>query len=134
MRSTRWIAAIVAALSFAASGCARNATLAGDDSEEGRARPVSPLDVVVTNNNFADVKVYAIAEAGTPLRLGTVTGLTSATFKLRRAMFPGGILRLVAVPIAGYGVAQSGMLQVTNAREAGFTVQSNITSSFGLVR
>jgi hypothetical protein len=128
------MAVIVSALSFAASGCARNARLAGDDSEEGRARSVSPLNVVVTNNNFADVKVYAIAETGSQLRLGTVTGLSTGTFKLRRSMFPDGVLRLVAAPIGGYGVAQSGMLQVTNAREASLTVQSNIASSFGLVR
>jgi hypothetical protein len=134
MRTTRWITLIVSAFSLVASACARNAPLAGDDSEEGRASATSPLDVVVTNNSAADVKVYAMAESGSPQRLGTVTGLSSTTFKMRRSTIPEGMLRLAAVPIGGYGVAQSGILQVTNAHEASFVVQPNISTSFGLVR
>jgi hypothetical protein len=134
MSTTRWITVVVSALSLGTSACARQATLAEDGSSDYEANVVSPLDVAVTNNNFADMKVYAISESGAMLRLGTVTGLSTGKFKLRRSTFPSGVLHLVATPIGGFGTGQSGMLQVTNARSVSFTVQSNIAASFGLVR
>jgi hypothetical protein len=134
MRTARWITVIVSALSLGSSACARNAPLAAEGAGEPEAEAATPLDVVVTNNNFADLKVYAMAETGAMVRLGTVNGLSSGSFKVRRSIFPTGVLRFVASPIGGSGVAQSGMLQVTNARLATFTVQPNIAASFGLVR
>lgn len=134
MRTARWITVIVSALSLVTSACARNATLAADGVSDSEEQAVTPLDIVVTNNHFSDMKIYAMAETGSMVRLGTVNGLSSGSFKVRRSMFPTGVLRLLASPIGGYGVAQSGMLQVTNAQLATLTVQPNIAASFGLVR
>lgn len=61
----------------------------------GRAEP-EPIatSLVVRNRGFFDVNVYSLAaQSATPARLGTVVGMSTATFPLRsRDLRPGGIL------------------------------------------
>jgi hypothetical protein len=61
----------------------------------GRAEP-EPIatSLVVRNRGFFDVNVYSMAsQSATPTRLGTVVGMSTATFPLRtRDLRPGGML------------------------------------------
>ena len=43
------------------------------------------IQVLVVNNNWLDMRIYAIVN-GRSIRLGTVTGLTSETFKIRESL------------------------------------------------
>lgn len=134
MKTTRWTAVIVSVLTLAVGACARNAKLY-DKSANGDVSPrIDSVAVTVTNNNFDDMRVDAIADGGVPIRLGIVTALSSDTFTARRSMFPSGTLRLVASPIAGRGVARSGPLQVTGGESVNFTIQPNLAASFGTVQ
>ena len=101
-------------------------------------RSASPYDVnqegsgvmiVVRNQNFSDMDVYAIA-SGLPSRLGTVTGNSSQTFKVNESFVAGtGDFRLVATPIGGNGRASSGPLQVSGGRTVYFTIGSSLAQS-----
>lgn len=130
MKTTRWTTVIVLALTFAVGACARNAKPASGD--------VSPtagsIAVTVTNNNLADMDVYAVADGGLPIRLGTVTAVSSATFTARPSMFPTGTLRLAASPIGGNGVARSGPLLVAGGQSVNFTIQPILSASYGTVQ
>lgn len=56
--------------------------------------------LVVENNNWSDVAVYAV-HLSMKQRIGTVTGLTKQTFHLPPRFFRDDALRLYARPIAG---------------------------------
>lgn len=130
MKTTRWTAVIISAFTFAVSACARNARPSSGDVSP----TVGSIAVTVTNNNLADMDVYAIADGGLPIRLGTVTALSSTTFTARPSMFPTGTLRLAASPIGGSGVARSGPLLVTGGQSVNFTIQPDLAASFGMVQ
>ena len=134
MKTTCWSAIILSALTLAVGACARNAALY-ENSANGDVSPMADsVAVTVTNNNFDDMRVYAVTDGGMPIRLGIVTALSSGTFTARRAMFPSGTLRLVASPLAGSGVARSGPLQVSGGQSVSFTIESNLAASFGTVQ
>lgn len=74
--------------------CAR----AARTPEQLDARTVLQVD----NQAFADMNVFALPQGGTRIRLGTVTGKTTAYLTLPRSLVPGGMqpLRFIAAPIA----------------------------------
>lgn len=78
--------AIVMSVLFLAgiAGCVRAGTAARNDDARS-------AQVVVENNNFADVNVYAI-HSGQRIRLGTVTGNTTRTFAVPRTLVGSGVL------------------------------------------
>lgn len=130
MKTTRWTAVIVLALTFAVSACASN-----PNPSTGDVSPTTgSVAVTVTNNNLADVDVYAIADGGMRLRLGTVTALSSGTFTARPSMFATGTLRLVASPIGGRGLARTDPLLVSAGQAVTFTIQPDLAASFGMVQ
>jgi hypothetical protein len=132
MTATRWTAMIVSMLTLSVSACARNgATTGGGDDVSLASRSVS---VLVTNNNYWDMKVYAVVGSSVPIRLGTVTGVSSARFTARPALFPTGTLRLVASQLGGRETADSGPLQVNGGEAVTFTIQPNTGTSFAFVR
>ncbi len=76
------------------SGCGR--ALSSPFGGSGRDGPVT---VEVVNHNYSDVNVYSVI-GGQSLRLGTVTGLTTARLSLDEDRFGGGWgLRLRIEPI-----------------------------------
>ena len=130
MKTTRWTAVIVLGLMFAVGACARNAK-----PSTGEVSPTAgSVAVIVTNNNLADVDVYAIADGGMRLRLGTVTAVSSATLTARPSMFATGTLRLVASPIGGRGLARTDPLLVAGGQTVNFTILPNLAASFGTVQ
>lgn len=104
--------------------------LASAACRPGRVEP-EPIEtsLVVRNRGFFDVNVYSMAsQSATPTRLGTVVGMSTATFPLRtRNLRPGGILavRLHALgtslwwtsPEVGVG---SGLLAVLDVNSDAF--------------
>ncbi|MBT8395536.1 MAG: hypothetical protein KJN92_01160 [Gemmatimonadetes bacterium] len=74
-----------------AHGCGKK-----DPDSPFRRRVDSPVQVMVENNNFLDVTVYAVA-GGVSSRLGDVTGKNSATFTLnpRRVSMASGLQLMV---------------------------------------
>lgn len=130
MSATRWTAMIVSVLTLSASACARNGATKGEDLSLA-SRSVS---VVVTNNNYWDMKVYAVVGSSVPIRLGTVTGVSSARFTAHPSLFPTGTLRLVASQLGGRDAADSGPLPVVGGESVTFTIQPNTSTSFAFVR
>jgi hypothetical protein len=68
----------------------------------GHGSPTAQEDIVVQvrNQSFPDVNVYVLP-SGDPRRIGSVTGNSSATFKLPARMLSTGTLQLLVRPIAG---------------------------------
>lgn len=105
-------------------------------------RSASPYDIaqqeadgvmlVVRNDNFADVDVYAIS-SGLATRVGMVTGHSSSRFALRSSLIATDF-RIVATPIGGNGRASSGLLQVSGGQTVNFTVGSVLSQSTASVR
>ncbi len=73
---------IAVVASVATTGCATT----GDLSSRGVA-PDRQTAVRVRNNNWSDVKVYLLrASGGTPVRLGTVSSMTTLRIPMRGAV------------------------------------------------
>jgi hypothetical protein len=130
MNATRWTATIVSMLTLSVSACAHTGAPRGEDVSPA-SRSVS---VLVTNNNYWDMKVYAVIGSSVPVRLGTVTGVSSARFTAHPSLFPTGTLHLVASQLGGRDVADSGTLEVSGGESVTFTIQPNTGTSFAFVR
>ena len=102
------------------------------DGSGGDVVPTSPIGIVVRNDNFLDVDVFAVAD-GMSRRLGTVTGLSSGSFTLDPA-YASRDLRIVATPIGGFGRASTGNLAVSSGDTVEFTVGSRLGNSSVFVR
>ena len=98
------------------SACARPNELANT------VPPETPIAIVVQNDNYLDVDVFASAE-GTMRRLGTVVGESKESFSLD-PRYTNQTVRIIARPIGGFGSASSGALLV----EPGDTVQMTVPS------
>jgi hypothetical protein len=89
--------------------------------------------LVVENDNFADVDVYALS-AGLPTRIGTVTGNHRASFALSRSLISAPDFRIVATPIGGNGRASSGPLLVSPGQTITFTIGPVLSQSHAMVQ
>lgn len=97
-------------------------------------RETSDVMLVVENQNFADVDIYALS-SGLPTRIGTVSGGNStARFVLRPTVFNASDFRLVATPIGGNGRASSGPLVVSPGSTVKFTIMPNLATSHAEVQ
>jgi hypothetical protein len=120
---------------FALAGCfASAASLA--------CRSAGPYDVaqqansatlVVQNQNFNDVDVYAVA-GGLATRIGTVTGNSTARFGLSEALYNSPDFRIVATPIGGNGRASTGPISVSSGQTIEFTIAPVLRMSSVMVR
>lgn len=127
-RRSRLVAAAIALLA-AGSGCRPS----GGGGAAGEVVPsTAPVSLFVENNNFADVAVYAVRDGGSR-RIGTVTGNSNATFRLDRSYFPTNELRLIAVPIGGFGRASSGTLSVYAGDQVYFYLTPVLNQSSAVV-
>ncbi len=119
----------VLALGAGAAGCGRNAGL-----EPGAIQPVAgAVAVHVVNNALNDVDVYAVSQ-GVARRVGTVMSAGSGDFVLDPSYFPTGQLRLIAAPIAGYGRASSGLLNISAGQTIEFDIAPHLPDSSAIVR
>ena len=125
--------AALVALTTMTIGCAHNPRAAWAESSGDVAPAGRSATLVVQNNNFADVDVFAVGEGTTSTRLGTVTGESTQTFTLDGASYSPGTLRLVATPIGGSGMARSGALLVNPGQTITFTVEPLLGTSNALV-
>jgi hypothetical protein len=119
----RLIPVLFAAL-LSAAACAGNQ--AEDGSELSEARGVA---LVVRNENFADVTVYAVRD-GTRARVGWVPGNSTARFTVSGALIPTGELNLVAFPLASTGAAASGRVLVREGQTVEFTISPQLAGSY----
>ena len=136
--STRdsWIsrAGATALVVLAASACTHVPT--GPRSQYAvRGTPnVRGAMLVVRNDNFADMNVYALRGGVALQRLGTVTGGSTAAFPLPESLFPDGVLRLVGRLIGGGGTVRSDAFMVTPGQTVTFMVQPYLAASAATVR
>jgi hypothetical protein len=129
MRAPRLVALAlsIALASFASTAC-RSAGPYDPDRQQSGA-----VMLVVRNDNFSDVDVYAIAD-GLATRVGTVTGNTTARFALSPTMVAASDLRIVATPIGGNGRASSGPLLVSPGQTIQFNIAPALRQSSAVVR
>lgn len=93
-----------------------------------------PVVVEVDNRNDQTFDVFAISPGGIPQRLGMALSFNTATFKLPRSATATGQVRIVAVPIGGFGAAGSGPLSVRDGDTIEFTIQQVLSWSSAIVR
>jgi hypothetical protein len=134
MNATRWTTMIASVLTLAAAACASNGSRARDGWSDDGSLDSRSVAVIVKNNNYWDMKVYAVASSSVPIRIGTVTGNSSIRLTAPPSMFTTGTLRLVASQIGGRDMADSGPLQVVGGQSVTFTIQSQTATSFAVVR
>jgi hypothetical protein len=91
------------------------------------------VDLVVRNDNFADMDLYAVAD-GLPTRIGTVTGNSTQRFELSESMYRSTDLRIVGTPIGGNGRASSGPIQVGAGQTIYFSIAPVLRQSSVSVR
>ena len=128
MRGTRILIGLLAASATlsTATACARTNQAAGD------LAPEASIGLVVTNQNFWDMDVYAVSE-GLSTRIGTVTGNTSRRFILNPSVASRD-LRIVGSPIGGSGQASSGNVTVLPGQTLTFTIAPNLRNSTVTIR
>jgi hypothetical protein len=117
MRSLSAVALCCAALVGAcARGAGQTATPAG--------AAASATSVTVNNQRFYDMNIYVSRSGGDRLRLGTVSGHSSARFTIPTFVVGGGTtVRFIADPIGPSGASRSEELTV----QPGDAVQLTIT-------
>lgn len=125
------VGALVAGLAACATSprAVSTRTSTGDVSSPA----ANAVSLVVRNDNFHDVDVFAIAD-GQRTRLGMVTGNKTARFRLDPALFPTGQVQIVATPVGAKGVASSGPVNVTPGQTVQFTIAPRLEQSTVQVR
>lgn len=129
MRSTRALVLLVAALAgpMVVTGCRSSNAYDIDAAEPDHAT------LVVKNDNFLDVDVYAVS-SGLATRVGSVSGLTTKQFALASTLYTASDFRIVATPIGGNGRASTGALMVHGGQTVEFTIGTRLASSHASIR
>lgn len=120
---------VLLAVLLGGAGCGH----AGQEGDEAPAPRRSPITLVLSNQNFADMTIYSV-EVGRRARVGMVGGNSSATLNVSSSFFPGGRLNLVAVPIGGSGRAGTGPLMVNGGETVYFTITPQLSTSYASVQ
>jgi len=123
------VAALVALMALA--GCSSSMERTG--SAAGEVASNDAVAVMVVNNNYNDVNVYAV-RGGERIRLGSVTGNNSATFSMDRAIYGVNDVSLIAIPIGGFGAARSGRLSLSAGDSVEFRIMPVLDQSSVFVR
>lgn len=110
------------------------AAMGGCASLRGPAGSAPPVALEVDSHNDAAFDVFAISAGGIPQRIGMVMGFSKATFTLGRDLTTQGTVRIVAVPIGGFGAANSGPLVVRGGDTIVFTLEQVVSWSSAVVR
>ena len=114
--------ALMIGLAHAAPAVAAPADTSAEDDRADKA-----VTVRVVNNNWADMRIYAIVEGRRPIRLGTVTSFSTEILKIRRsAISSGGDVELVAVAIGSRSALYSDQVVVVPGDLLEFRVENAI--------
>jgi len=116
-----WIIAAVACLTIDAAACATN-------HASGAVPPRERTMVTVKNSNWMDVDVFAV-RGTTRVRVGTVTGLSTATFRVPTEYAPDGNLQLLVDPIGSDATYLTEKISVSPGQRVELTVTSVIRMS-----
>jgi hypothetical protein len=95
-------------------------------------RQASDATLIVENQNFSDVDVYALS-GGLPTRIGTVPGNSTLRFALNSSVIAASDFRLIATPIGGNGRGASGLLVAAPGQTIKFTVAPVLNQSFAQI-
>lgn len=126
---TRATALLLAAF---AAACASRASSATGEVAEAEAASEA-VSLTVNNDAVSAMNVYVVSSGGSSSRVGSVSGGSSATFKLDPSYFPNGQIVVIARPTAGQGEASSGPLLVARGKRVTFTVRSDLRNSTATV-
>jgi len=122
-RVSTWIAA--AAVALTATACASS----GGVQTAPAAPEQSPARVEVTNNNWADMRVYA-ERGGMTVRLGTVSSMSTTSFRIPKSMMHStGAMRLVAHPLASRERHVSSPINVWPGQRVEFRIENHLAVS-----
>jgi hypothetical protein len=95
-------------------------------------RQANDAVLIVENQNFSDVDVYALS-GGLATRIGTVTGNSTMRFSLNASVIAASDFRLIATPIGGNGRGASGVLVARPGQTIKFTVAPVLNQSFAQI-
>lgn len=107
----RTLTAMIAPVAILALGACAGAPQIGDPFAPGSGE--QPVEVQVQNSNWSDMRIYAGRDGGPMVRLGTVTSLSTRTFRIPRAVVGGSTRVLLrADPIGARGIFQTDPISV----------------------
>jgi len=115
------IIAGLAALMIDAAGCATHHPSAA-------AAPPEPVEVTVNNSNYLDVDVFAVRGTSRG-RVGSVTGLSTATFHVPVQYTPDGNLQLLVDPIGSSSTYMTDKISVSPGVHVELTVTAVLRMS-----
>ena len=119
------LSSTIATLALLCAGCAS----AGASHDYAAPAFSSKTFVVVTNDHWLDVNVYAM-RSGVPFRLGTVRGLSSDRLALPSSLVSGGgNLRLLVDPIGSNERYSTDMLAIQPGQWVDFRVANRLSIS-----
>lgn len=132
-------AAVAASLTLGACAAGGNATgamrLPDGPSPGHSATPAAePATLKVSNYNWMDVVVYAV-QGGTRVRLGQVTTMSTASFRIPNRMVNNSVqtVRLMVDPVGSTEGWQSDGISVRSGQQVQFNVQNSLAFSSVLV-
>lgn len=128
MRNARTVlsTALAIALAVELAGCA--------SAGMGPGRAGGSAYVSVSNHNYLDMNVFIAQPGQIRRRLGLVTSTSTATFQIPREFVSYGTVRIVAVPIGGFGAATTGQVSVNRGETLVFHVEQNLALSSVTIR
>ena len=92
------------------------------------ALPLEPVVVIVNNSNYLDVDVFAV-RGGSRTRVGSVTGLSSATFNVPAHYALNGTLQLLVDPIGSDATYLTDKIAVGPGQQLELTVAAVLRMS-----
>jgi hypothetical protein len=114
---------------LAVAGCAST----GPHQANGAPEVGDTAEIHVSNQNWNDMRIY-VAQAGRRVRLGTVTSMTSTTFRIpQTAMGAGGRIQLVADALASRDNFVSAPILIEPGQVVDFTIHNHLGVSNILV-
>lgn len=129
MRTGKFFMVVFLGGSLAAAGCGSSRGEAPPVGYDALAPVSGPLMVAVANNNWQDMDIYAVHE-GERFRLGTVTSMTQARFRLPAGSFPpGGNIVLVADPIGSPNAFSSGPILANPGQTISWNLENHLALS-----
>lgn len=128
-------------LVFAALGGGLRATAQEADKDENAPKEeaqaedaTAPVTLVVENQNWADMRVYAV-KSGTRYRLGEVISFTKVTFDLpRHLMAESAELRFLAIPLGGSSSVLSPRVYASSGDQIVWALQNHLALSGMVLR
>lgn len=121
--------ALMVATAVSVAACATTGTTAGSGRDLFAGSDEPETMVRVENRNWSDVDVFAVY-GGIRRRLGTVTSMTSARFRIPSDLLAAGRdLQLLADPIGSSEAYLTPAVQVYSGQEVSFTVQNHMSLS-----